>query len=366
MESGTVRVRDSVRGKKINKIDLLTHGKQVTTGNLLAGDIGIIYGVDLEIGDCIGDIDTPETISLGTPTLKAGIKAVNSEYKPLLIHGINRIAESDPFLEYELSPDHDEIYLNFFGEVQMEIIKDILLEKHGVETQLLDPTVIYRETPIASGEALMEMADSENPFHATLGLKIEPGKPSSGIEIKSDVRTGNVPVSIWHGIHDGIYSSLRQGLIGWAVTDIIISITKVEINPSSTPSEFRDMTPMVVLEALNRAGIKLLWPLLYFHLKIPEVYYGKAVSDLLKMKGVFSDTEISNQMVTIKGSIPVETSRNYVLELANYTGGKGMMSTRFFCYSPAQGVVKKEQKKIYPDPLDKVLYIMSKRGRLQS
>lgn len=364
--SGTVRVKDSIKGKKISKIDQLTHGKEVTSLSLLTGDIGIIYGVDLEVGDSIGDIDSVKTLSLGSPTIKAGIKAVNPEHKHLLIHGINRIAESDPFLEYEQSKDHDEIYLNFFGEVQMEIVKDILLEKYGIEAQFLDPTVIYRETPIGIGEALIEMSDSENPFHATVGIIIKGGEPSSGIEIKSNVRVGNVPTSMWQGIHDGIYSALEQGLSGWAVTDITIIITKVEFNPNSTPAEFRDITPMVVLEALNRAGTKLLWPLLHFELKVPKVYYGKAVSDLLKMKAVFTDPDISNEIVTIKGSIPVEKSRDYVLELADYTSGKGMMTTWFFCYSTADCALNKERKKIYPDPLDKTLYIMGKRGRLKS
>lgn len=366
VDSGIVRTRDSVKGKKINKIDLLSCGKEVTTTNLLSGDIGIIYGVDLEIGNSIGGNKLCGKISLGSPTLKVGIKTVKPEHKPLLIRGINRIAEADPFLEYELSQNSDEIYLNFFGEVQMEIVKDILLENHGVEVELLDPTVIYRETPNGSGSALIDMSDNDNPFHATVGLKIEAGEMGSGVNIKSDVRIGNVPISMWHGIHDGIHSALRQGLNGWVVTDIIITITKVEFNPISTPAEFRDMTPMVVLEALSKAGTKLLWPLLSFNLKVPEFYYGKAVSDLLKMKAVFNEPELSNETFTIEGSIPVATSRDYALELADYTSGKGIMVTSFYCYSQVNCQIKKERKKIYPDPLDKTLYIMSKRGRLNS
>ncbi len=364
VESGTVRVRDSVKGKKISKIDLLISGKEVNAAKLMAGDIGIIYGVDLEVGSSIGDINSHETISLGSPTLKAGIKAVNPEHKPLLISGINRIAESDPFLEYELSQVHDEIYLNFFGEVQMEIVKDILLEKYEIEVELLEPSVIYKETTIGTGESLIEMLSNENPYPATLGLKIDGGELGSGIKIKSDVRNGNVSIGMWNGIYDGIYSALRQGLKGWAVTDIIITITRVKFIASSTAADFRDMTPMVVLEALDRAGTKLLWPLLHFNLKIPEIHYGKAVSDLLKMKAVFSDPDLSDEVVTIIGSIPVETSRNYVLELADYSCGKGMMATSFFCYSTAHGAIKKERKKIFPDPLDKTLYFMSKRGCL--
>lgn len=366
VERGSVSVRDSVHGKKINKIDLLIDGKEENSVKLLAGDIGIIYGVDLEVGSVIGHIDSCKNLSLGSPTLKAGIKALKSEHKQLLIAGINRIAETDPFLECELSHDHDEIYLNFFGEVQMEIVKEILLESHGVEVELMEPMVIYRETPVGRGEAVMEMTDSHNPFHAAVGLIVEAGEQGTGIEIISEVRIGNIPAGMWNGIHDGIYSALKQGLYGWAVTDIIVNITKVEINPGSTPAEFRDMTPMVVLEALNKAGTKLLWPLLNFDLKVPEVYYGKAVSDLLKMKAHFQDPDLSDEIVTITGSIPVETSRNYALELADYTGGKGMMSTTFSCYASSQSGEIKERKKMTPDPLDKALYIMSRRGRFQS
>lgn len=366
VESGSVSVRDSVLGKKINKIDLMIDGKEINSRSLHTGDIGIIYGVDLKVEDIVGDLGLSKTISLGSPTLKAGIKAVKPELKHLLIHGINRIAESDPFLECELSQDHDEIYLNFFGEVQMEVVKDILIENYSVEVEFLEPIVIYRETPIGSGKAAMEMDDNDNPFHAGLGLRIESGNLGSGIKIMSEVRTGNLPATLWHGIYDGIYTSLKQGIYGWAVSDIIITITKVRFNPCSTPAEFRDLTPMVVLEALNRAGTKLLWPILHFELKIPVLYYGKAISDLLKMKAVFNEPEISNDFVTINGSIPVATSRNYALEVADYTSGKGMIASHFLCYSSADSLVNKERKKIYPDPLDKTLYIMSKKGCFKS
>ena len=125
MERGKLSVCNTVGESKISRIELLHHGKEITSDYLLEGDIGVIYGVDLKIGAVIGDVRIKKNISLGTPTLKAGIKALTPNRKYALVQGINRIAEGDPFLEYELHEGHDEIYLNFFGEVQMDIVKDI-------------------------------------------------------------------------------------------------------------------------------------------------------------------------------------------------------------------------------------------------
>jgi ribosomal protection tetracycline resistance protein len=364
VESGKVTVRDSVLNEKINKIEILKNGKEIPATNILSGDIGIIYGVNLKVGSIIGEFNFDEGVSLGTPTYKSGIRAIKSEQKQYLLDCITKISESDPFLEYEQSPINGEVYLNFFGKVQMEIVKDILFESYGIEVKLSEPSVIYKETPIFSGESFIEMLGHLNPYPATLGLKINPGDLGSGIVIKSDVRVGDVSLSMWNSIHDGIYSALRQGLSGWSVTDIVVTISKVKFIASTTPADFRDMTPMVVLEALNRANTKLLWPLLHFDLRVPEKLYGRAVSDLFRMKAQFDDPNLSDEMVTIRGSIPVETSRDYVLELTDYTSGKGVMATSFHSYSDADNSIFSKRKKIYPDPLDKEQYLMGKRGRI--
>ncbi|MGL1892602.1 MAG: TetM/TetW/TetO/TetS family tetracycline resistance ribosomal protection protein [Spirochaetaceae bacterium] len=362
LECGKLSIRDIVEESKISKIEILQGGKEISCDYLLKGDIGIIYGVDLKIGDVIGNVHNMKHISLGTPTLKAGIKAINPDQKSALVQGVNKIAEGDPFLEYELHEGHEEIYLNFFGEVQIDIVKDILLESYDVEVEILEQMVIYKETPVGSGEAVMEMLHDGNPYWVTLGLRVEKAEQGSGLKINREVRTSNLPTPMWHGIDDGIKSAVRQGLKGWQVTDLIVTVTKVEYKPPTTPSDFRDVAPMLVLEALNKGGTTLLWPVLDFELKVPELFYGKAVSDLLKMKAEFSDPVTISEVVSIQGVIPVETSRDYTIELADYTSGKGIMVSWFSCYTAAVENIKRESKKIFPDPLNKALYIMSKRG----
>lgn len=360
---GKLSLKDSVNGKKISKIERLYKSRAIQCKELERNDIGIIYGVDLRVGDIIGD-SSNKTISMGTPTLKAGVKPIDPLLERNLIKGIDRIAESDPFLEYEKSLDSKEIYLNFFGKVQMDIVRDILLNDHQVEVEFLEPGIIYRESPIGVGEALIDMSELDNPYNVTLGLRVEPGDVGSGVTIKTNLRTGDLPAMMWHGIEDGIRSSLGEGLYGWEVEDIIITITKTGIIPVSTPAEFRDMAPMVLHTALYKSETRLKWPLMEFRLKVQEEFYGRAVSDLLKMKGEFSDPVVKSGRVFIEGVIPLETSQHYQLELTDYTGGKGSISSSFLKFAPVTKEVYKCKKRLYPDPLDRALYIMNKRGRV--
>jgi len=349
--------------EKITKIEALINGKAVSVQTLEGGDIGIVYGLDeLKISHVIGNIEEMGDWTLGKPTLKTRIAPVKEAQRIQLINGINRIAEGDPFLEYELDEIQGHIYLNLFGEIQMEIIKDILANQYNVEVEYHDQLVIYKEAPVDVGEAASILFGSDNPYYAGIGFRVEANERGKGIEYKSLISIGNLPRSFQHGIEDGVFETLKQGLKGWEMTDIKIFLTYGRFNSvSSTPSEFRNLAPMVLMEAVDKARTKLLWPICAFELRVPQETVGRAVSDLLKMMGRFEEPEVSNNFCIIKGTLPIELSRNYERDVASYTGGKGVMMTRFLKYDDAPPSVDKEREKVRIDPLNKGLYMLSKR-----
>jgi ribosomal protection tetracycline resistance protein len=251
-----------------------------------------------------------------------------------LIQALDRLAESDPFLGYEQHEESGEIRLNFFGEVQIEILEDILIENYGIQVEISPPLIIYRERPASSAEALIGFGDPLNNFPASLGLSLCQGKLQSGLQIISEVKKGDVPIPMWNGIYDGIAIAMKQGLQGWQVTDISVSLTSVRFSPDTSPADFRKLAPLVIQQALAAAGTELLWPMLNFELELPEQFYGKAVSDLLRMKAEIQEPLPKNGNIHICGTIPLETSRTYQLEVTNFTGGRGTMSSWFSHHEP--------------------------------
>ena len=364
---GQLLTRSYLEGQKITKIERLLKGREILDERLLAGDIGIVYGVDsLKVGGHFGPLDNVLSVRLGEPMIKVQISPEDPSRRHDLLDKLVYLAEEDRFLEYEISELEGEIYLNIFGEIQMEIIRDRLLGQYDLAVTFSDPMTIYRETPVGVGEAYLDMSSKEHPFHASIGIRVQPGSPGSGIIYRSAVSTGSLPRGLQRGIEDGVHRYLSQGLKGWEVMDATITVTRGEYDSvMSTGAEFRNLAPIVYMRALQEAGTELLWPLYDFSLHIPRRAVGRAISDLNRMQAVVEMPQTQGDQIIISGKIPVDTCRNYELELRSYTAGQGVFMTQFSGYQPAPKSIDASRRKSMISPLDLKLYLLNKRGVLK-
>lgn len=371
---GKISVRDKIKVpnkdivEKVKKINVPENGKFIETSSIEAGDIGILYGLtNFQIGDVIGaSNDRIKNISITKPTLKTTISAVNKEENGDLFKALISLTEEDPMLELGMDDSDKEIYVNLFGEVQMEILSSILDEFYGIKVEFSNIQTIYKETPKSVGTSVMYMQEGLNLFWATVGLKIEPAKRGEGLKYISNVSVGSLPKSFQNAIEEAVIKTSKQGLFGWEVTDMKVTLTCGEFSsPVSTPADFRDVTPMVFMEALYEAKTDLLEPLHEFELRIPQKVLSKAIWDLEVMRATFDNPIIVEDEFLIKGLIPVENSKDYKLKIASYTEGKGIFLTKFFGYKEVPfELAKTRQKKTY-DPLNKKEYLLHKLNAIR-
>lgn len=354
---GSIRSRDVINNEKISFVKQLKNGKLEYANEVIGNDIAVIMGPSkLKVGDILGTPKKYKKISLGTPTLRTRITSTN---KKELAEIIDYLAEGDPFLEYEIEPHSQDLYLNLFGKIQMEIIQSLILERYSVKVFFSDPIIIYKEMPKGIGEYTLYMFTKEHPFYATVGIRIEPFEKE--VIIESEVSTGFLPQTFQNGIYDGIYTALKEGLLGWEITNAKVTIIKGEFNSvSSTPSDYRNLTPIVLMEALNIAKTKLLWPVNKFTIKIESKHYGKIMSDLLTMKATEIESNQENNKFLITGIIPVETSLFYEKKFIGITSGLGVFSQVFYRYVETPLEIKKERKRNYVNPLNRGKYLLSK------
>lgn len=355
--SGSIRSREILNDEKIAFIKQMKEGKLEYAKEAVGNDIVVLMGPEkLKVGDIIGHPKAYQKISLGTPTLRTRIIAENKRALAQIIDGL---AESDPFLEYEIEDHSKELYLNLFGEIQMEIIKSLIKEKHDMDVTFGEPAIIYKEMPLSMGSYSLNMYTEENPFPATVGIRVEPN--DMGLVIDSEVSTGHLPQTFQNGIHDGIMRSVKEGLKGWEITNARVTIIEGGFNSvDSTAAAFRHLTPIVFMEALNIAETKLLWPVNKFIMKVDRAHYGKILSDLLSMKAFEINTIEESDKMTITGKIPVETSYSYDKRFVALTSGMGMFSQFFDRYMETPEDVHKERPRNQVDPLNRGKYILSK------
>lgn len=372
---GTIKVRDELFNSKTNlsekvtKISVLKNGQNRSTQYFTAGDIGIIHGPQsFKIGDRIGMVSPKaRNFSIPKPVLKTKVSTLDPKSKNKLYELLSFMSEEDPFLDLEIGEIEREIYINLFGNIQMEILSSLLKESYDLDVTFSEPTTIYKEAPKGVGEAISNMYQSRlNPFAATVAIRVEPLPRGSGFVYESQVSTGSLLKTFQNAVEEAVYTTKRQGLLGWELTDAKVTFTYGDYDSvNSTPADFRNLTPMVFMEALDNAKTLVLEPYNQFELKVPEYVGGKTLSDIQQMRGSLTNPYVKGKNFVVSGVVPVDTSKSYPLQLASFTEGKGVFTTKFYGYKEYTCEEIKVREKTFIDPLNKKLYLMHKMNTLR-
>lgn len=353
--------------EKVKKISCLDNGKILDAKKISSGDIGVIHGIScMKIGSIIGKRnDKLKEVSLARPTLKAKISLADGQDNHALYMALLNLSDEDPLLELETDDSNKDIYINLFGEVQKEIISSVLESQYGLNVEFSNTQTIYKETICGEGTAYMRMYQRPNIYAATVQLKVEALERGAGIVYESKVTAGFLLKTFLRAIEEAVYDTCKYGLYGWELTDTKITLMDGEYDSvNSTPADFRNVTPMVLMEAVDNAKTKLLEPINEFELRIPEYAISKAMFDLKIMGAEFDIPSLVRGDYILSGTIPVESSKDYQIKLASYTEGKGIYITKFAGYKDTVFHESKICKRNVINPLNKKEYIMYKLGAI--
>lgn len=360
LTAGQVVHRGLIGADKVTSLSRWHHGQVEPVKMLHAGDIGMMMGLHhLNVGDIFGQGTRNRGFSLGKPTLKVKVQVDRPTQRQELLEALTIMADNDPYLSYELNTFNDDIYITLFGYIQMEIVQETLRRDYGIDIQMTDPMTIYLEAPLRVAEAAVTMHEDGLPFNAAVGFRVEPLPRGSGIEYVSAVPTGHLQQTFQNGVKDGVYAYLDQGLHGWELTDLKITLISYEFDSvTSTPSDYRDLTPLVLFDALKRAGTKLLWPISEYQISVPTIHMGRAMSDLRQMKATIDDPVMAGETCQITGIVPVDLSHNYQLTVHQYTGGIGHYESKVIGYEDAPEEMYKERPRFKVDPANRGEYLL--------
>ena len=342
----TLHLRDVIKISEKEKIKITemcvpTNGELCSSDTACSGDIVILPNDVLQLNSILGnEILLPQRkfIENPLPMLQTTIAAKKSEQREILLGALTEISDGDPLLKYYVDTTTHEIILSFLGKVQMEVICAILEEKYHVEAEIKEPTVIYMERPLRKAEYTIHIEVPPNPFWASVGLSIEPLPIGSGVQYESRVSLGYLNQSFQNAVMEGVLYGCEQGLYGWKVTDCKICFEYgLYYSPVSTPADFRLLSPIVLEQALKKAGTELLEPYLHFEIYAPQEYLSRAYHDAPRYCADIVSTQIKNDEVILKGEIPARCIQEYRNDLTYFTNGQGVCLTELKGYQPAIG-----------------------------
>jgi ribosomal protection tetracycline resistance protein len=381
---GAVDVRDRLRFSrggeaKVTAIRVFDHGGDAQRASARAGEIAKLWGLEeIRIGDAIGQSQSNEHRHFPPPTLETVVVPRDPGDRAALHVALSRLAEQDPLINLRQDDRRSELYVSVYGEVQKEVIEATLLADFGVEAEFRETTTICVERPIGRGAALERIRRGDNPFLATVGLRIEPAPPGSGVRYRREVAVhGTMPPAFFRAIEDTVHTTLREGLNGWEVVDCNVTLTHTGYYPrqsaahqgfskamSSTGDDFRKLTPLVLMSALDRAGTVVCEPMHRFRLDLPDDTLPTVYAGLARL-GAIADTPGTNGSWTrLEGEIRAVRMHDLQRSLASLTRGEGVLELTFDRHEPVVGAAP-ARSRTDDNPLDRDEYLLRVAGRFR-
>ncbi|MCD8397988.1 MAG: TetM/TetW/TetO/TetS family tetracycline resistance ribosomal protection protein [Lachnospiraceae bacterium] len=232
--------------------------------------------------------------------------------------------------------DTGEIHAQLMGEVQTEILQNVIRERFGLAVTFGEGSIVYRET---IAEPVVGMGHFEPLRHyAEVHLLLEPAERGSGLQFASTCSVDELALNWQRLILTHLEEKSHLGVLtGSEITDMKITLVAGRAHQKHTEGgDFRQATYRAVRQGLCRAQSILLEPVYRFRLEIPMETVGRALSDIQRMYGnadasvlmeAAGTMEKASDMAVITGTAPVVTMRGYQSEVLAYTKGRG----RLFC-----------------------------------
>ena len=310
-------------GAKFQPVDQAPAGSVVAVTGLPAAAAGQGLGFEAE--------GTPPALE---PVLTYQVILPQGQDPVTALQKLRQLEEEDPQLHLVWSERLREIHIQLMGQVQLEILRRLILERFGMEVSFGQGGIVYRETIAAP---VIGVGHYEPLRHyAEVHLLMEPGERGSGITLATacpeDVLEGNwqrlILTHLAERAHPGV-------LTGSPLTDVKITLLAGRAHLKHTEGgDFRQATYRAVRQGLMEAESLLLEPWYTFRLEVPSPQVGRALSDVQRMGGECDPPETVGETTVLTGSAPVAGLRDYGGEVASYTRGMGRLSCTLKGYYP--------------------------------
>ncbi|HHV08869.1 MAG TPA: GTP-binding protein [Clostridiales bacterium] len=253
---------------------------------------------------------------------------------PPMLSSLRQLEEEDPLLHIVWSETLREIHVQLMGEIQLEILRSLILERFGVNVEFGTGNIVYKETIL---EPVVGVGHFEPLRHyAEVHLLLEPGEEGSGLQFFSNCSEDVLGRNWQHLILTHLEERQHIGVLtGSPITDLRITLLNGRAHLKHTEGgDFRQATYRAVRQGLMKAKSILLEPYYKYTLEVPSESIGRAMSDIQRMSGEFDPPEINEDVAVLTGTAPVASMQGYLAEVNAYTRGRGRLFCTLKGYAP--------------------------------
>jgi elongation factor G len=261
-------------------------------------------------------------------------------------NALARLLEEDPTLKIERNTETKENIIYALGEAQLEVVKERLKKKFGVEVELSVPTVPYRETIRKKISRIEGKYKKQTGGHGQYGhvfIDIEP-YPDEEFKFEESIFGGAVPRQYIPAAEKGIREALNSGVLaGYPVTNIKVNLVDGSYHPvDSSEMAFKIASAMAFKKAMEQANPVILEPIMKVEVRVPEQFMGDIIGDLNSRRGKILGMEPEGKWQVIHALVPLAEMYRYAIDLKAMTQGRGRFKMEFNSYEEMPGQLQEK------------------------
>ncbi len=320
-----------------------------------AGDIIALQGLkDTRTGETLCDPAKPvilEKMEFPDPVIEMKVEPRTKADQEKMALALNEMALEDPSFRVSVDQESGETILKGMGELHLDIKVDILKRTYKVEADTGAPQVAYRESlakPTNIDYTHKKQTGGTGQF-ARVKMTLEPNEIGKGNEFASQIVGGSVPKEYIPGVEKGVDSVWATGmLIGFPMVDMKVTLTDGAFHEvDSSVIAFEIAARAAMREGCEKAGIKLLEPVMDVEIVSPQEFVGGIIGDVNSRRGQVRSQDLRGNAVLIKAYVPLANMFGYINTLRSMSTGRAQYSMQFAHYAEVPRNVADEVRAKY-------------------
>lgn len=324
---------------KMGNIFILRGKEQIEVNKLVAGDIGAVAKLNnTYTGDTLCSKDSPikyPGIDFPEPLLFLAVEPKSQGDEDKMGSGLHRLTEEDPTFKVIYNKETKQTLLGGQGDMHLSVIINKLKDKFGVEVELKDPKVPYRETIKGRAEAEGKHK-KQTGGHGQYGhvfIRFEPSQEE--FEFGEEIFGGAVPKQYIPAVEKGLKECIESGVLaGYPVVNIKATLYDGSYHTvDSSEMAFKMATAIAFKKGMQAANPVLLEPIMRLEVLVPEEYMGDVMGDLNKRRGRILGMEPQKDGTQLViAEVPQAEMFKYAIDLKSMTQARASFRMEFARY----------------------------------
>ncbi|MBZ6379456.1 elongation factor G [Pacificimonas flava] len=348
------QVLNTVKDKKekIGRMLLMHANDREDIKEAFAGDIVALVGLkDVTTGDTLCSPSKPiilERMEFPDPVISVAVEPKTKADQEKMGIALNRLAQEDPSFRVQSDEESGQTIIKGMGELHLDIIVDRMKREFKVEANVGAPQVAYRESlkrEVNIDYTHKKQSGGSGQF-GRVKMTVAPGERGTGVEFIDEIKGGNIPREYIPSVEKGIREVAESGaLIGFPIIDFQVRLTDGAYHDVDSSAMAFEITGRGAMrEAAEKAGIKLLEPMMEVEVTTPEEFMGDVIGDLNSRRGQIQGTEARGVAQVVEAMVPLANMFGYVNQLRSMTQGRAQYSMQFSHYEEVPQNVADEVK----------------------